>query len=188
MSTDPVVVEVAVRAPVEVVWQALRDSAEIRRWFGWDYDGIAEEIDQIFLSDVVTESKDEGWMDTGGGGRFELEARGDETVIRITRPAPEGGWDGVYDDVNEGWLAFMQQLRFLLERHAGEDRRAFSARHPRPAEALGLVDGEIWYRSPHQTGIVFDDGAGLLIAMKDRVIVSGYGLARFDELRAALTP
>ena len=191
MSTDPVVVEVTVAAPADVIWHALRDSAEIRRWFGWEYDGIEEEIDQIFHSDAVTESEQERWMDTGGGGRFELEARDGETVVRITRAAPAGGtWDGVYDDVNEGWLAFVQQLRFLLERHPGEDRRAFSTTHPDPHATLQLVDGEDWFRSTHQRAVTFDGGAGLLIAMRDRVILSAYGLddARFDALRAQLTP
>jgi hypothetical protein len=191
MSTDPVVVEVTVAAPADVVWHALRDSAEIRRWFGWDYDGIEEEIDQIFHSDVVTESEAERWMDTGGGGRFELIERGGETVVRVTRPGPaDDSWDGVYDDVNEGWLAFVQQLRFLLERHPHQDRRAFSTSHPDPHATLGLVDGEDWYRSEHQHAVTFDGGAGLLIAMRDRVILTAYGLngARFDALRAELTP
>ena len=191
MASDPVVVEVTVAAPVDVVWHALRDSAEIRRWFGWDYDGIDEEIDQIFLSDIVTESEEERWMDTGGGGRFELAERGEETVVRVTRPAPaEGTWDGVYDDVNEGWLAFVQQLRFLLERHPGEDRRAFSTTHPDPRAALALVEGEDWYRSRHQHAVTFDGGAALLIAMRDRLILTAYGLdaARFDDLRTRLTP
>jgi hypothetical protein len=189
MSTDPVVVEVTVTAPADVVWHALRDSAVLRRWFGWDYDGIEDEIEQIFHSDLVTESEAARWMDTGGGGRFELEERGGETVVRVRRAAPEGGtWDGVYDDVNEGWLAFVQQLRFMLERHRGEDRRTFSTTHAEPHRALALVDGETWFRSPHQHGVAFDGGAGLLIAMRDRVIVSGYGLdeARFDALRAEL--
>jgi hypothetical protein len=191
MSTDPVVVEVTVAAPADIVWKALRDSAEIRRWFGWDYDGIDDEIEEIFHSDVVAESAAERWMDTGGGGRFELEERGGETVVRVTRAAPAGrSWDGVYDEVNEGWLAFVQQLRFLLERHAGEERRAFSISHPEAHRALAAVDGEDWYRSQHQHGVTFEGGAGLLIAMRDRVIVSAYGLdgARFEELRAAVTP
>jgi hypothetical protein len=191
MSTDPVVVEVTVAAPADVVWHALRDSAEIRRWFGWDYDGIEEEIDEIFLSDVVTESEAELWMDTGGGGRFELEPRGGETVVRVTRPAPAGGtWDGIYDEVNEGWLAFVQQLRFLLERHPGEDRRAFSTSHPDPHGALANADrgGEDLYRSEHQHGVILDGGAALLIAMRDRMILSAYGMddARFAALRGAL--
>jgi uncharacterized protein YndB with AHSA1/START domain len=190
MSTDPVIVEVPVAAPADAVWRALRDRAELRRWFGWDHDGIAQEIDMIFHADAVTESEAERWLDTGGG-RFELEERGGETVVRVTRAAPAGGtWDGVYDEVNEGWLAFVQQLRFVLERHPRGERRSFSTRHPEPQRALAAVDGDDWYRSEHQRGVTFDRGAGLLIAQRDRVILSAYEIddARFDALRAELTP
>jgi len=184
--SDPVVVEVTVAAPADVVWHALRDSREIRRWFGWEYDGIEEEIDQIFLSDV-SESEEGRWLDTHGGGRFELEPRGDGTIVRITRAAPAGkaSWDAVYDEINEGWLAFVQQLRFLLERHRGEDRRAFSGPLPAPLD----LDGEPWYRSENQTGVVLEDGAALVVAMRDRVILSAYGLGEdeFERLRAQLT-
>jgi hypothetical protein len=182
--SDPVVVEITVAAPADVVWHALRDSREIRRWFGWEYDGIEEEIDMIFLSDV-SESEEDRWLDTHGGGRFELEPRGDATVVRVTRAAPAGrdGWDGVYDEVNEGWLAFVQQLRFLLERHAGEDRRAMSA--PRP-DALEL-DGEAWYGAPNQHGVVLEDGAALVVVMRERVIVSAYDDEAFERARAAVT-
>jgi uncharacterized protein YndB with AHSA1/START domain len=191
MSNDPVVVEVTVAVPADVVWHALRNRAQLRRWFGWDYDGLGEEIDMIFFSDSATESEQERWMDTGGGGRFDLEERERETVVRVTRAAPDGGtWDGVYDDINEGWLAFVQQLRFLLERHPDEDRRSFSTTHPDPHATLELVGGEDWFRSTHQHAVTLDGGAGLLIAMRDRVILSTYGLdaARFDALRAELTP
>jgi hypothetical protein len=185
--SDPVVVEVTVAAPADVVWHALRDSREIRRWFGWEYDGIEEEIDEIFLSDVSA-SEEERWLDTHGGGRFELEPRGDSTIVRITRAAPAGqaGWEDIYDEVNEGWLAFVQQLRFVLERHRGEDRRAFSAPRRPAVEPDG---GEEWYRSRHQTGVVLEDGAALVVLMRDRVILSTYGLdeAEFERLRAALT-
>ena len=62
-------------------------------------------------------------LDGGPGGVIALEDRGETTVVRVTRAAPAGGWEGVYDEVNEGWLTFFQQLRFYLERHPGQDRR-----------------------------------------------------------------
>jgi hypothetical protein len=191
MGNDPVVVEVTVAAPADAVWSALRDPAQLRRWFGWDYDGLADEIDMIFFSDSATESEQERWMDTGGGGRFDLSERPGETVLRVSRAAPAGGtWEGVYDDINEGWLAFIQQLRFMLERHPGEERRSFSTTHPDPHATLQRVDCEDWFRSTHQHAVTFDGGAALLIAMRDRVILSTYGLddARFDALRTELTP
>jgi uncharacterized protein YndB with AHSA1/START domain len=47
--SDPVIAEVEVAAPADAVWRALREPAEIRRWFGWDYEGLDEEIRQIFV-------------------------------------------------------------------------------------------------------------------------------------------
>ena len=47
--SDRVLIEVVVAAPIEIVREALRDPAEIRRWFGWDYAGLDEEIALIFV-------------------------------------------------------------------------------------------------------------------------------------------
>ena len=33
--SEPVRIEVTVAAPVEEVWRALRDPAQLRRWHGW---------------------------------------------------------------------------------------------------------------------------------------------------------
>ena len=32
--------EITLPAPMDTVWTAFRDPAAIRRWFGWDYDGL----------------------------------------------------------------------------------------------------------------------------------------------------
>jgi hypothetical protein len=75
----------------------------------------------------------------------------------------EVGWDGVYDEVNEGWLTFFQQLRFYLERHPGQERRTVHV----------ATGGEEWFRTQNQVGIVRDDGS-LVIRTPERVIVSEY--------------
>ena len=156
--SDPVIVEIEIAAPVDAVWRALRERDEIKRWFGWEYDGFDEEIDFIFFQ--ASEADDEAkTLDGGPGGRIALEARGDRTVVRVTRPEPAGG----YDEVNEGWLTFIQQLRFYLERHPGQDRRTEHV----------PVGGEEWFRSEHQVGEVRADGA-LVIRTRERVIVSRY--------------
>jgi uncharacterized protein YndB with AHSA1/START domain len=163
--SDPVVVEVVVAAPVEAVWRALRDPAEIRRWFGWQYDeqgGLDEEIRYIFV-EHSTADDEAHVLDGGEGGTISLEPQGDRTVVRVTRAAPAGGWEGVYDEVNEGWLTFIQQLRFYLERHAGQERSTLHV----------SASGDEWFRSEHQIGTVREDGA-LVIRMRDRVIVSEY--------------
>jgi uncharacterized protein YndB with AHSA1/START domain len=156
--SDPVIVEIEIAAPVEEVWRALRDPAEIRRWFGWEYEGFEEEIRYIF-EEASTADDDAHVLDGGPGGRIALEARGDGTVVRVTRPSPEDG----YDEVNEGWLTFIQQLRFYLERHPGQERRTLHV----PAS------GEEWFRSEHQIGTVREDGA-LVIRTRERVIVTEY--------------
>ena len=160
--SDPVIVEVVIEAPIDTVWRALRDRDEIRRWFGWDTGELEEEIDFIFFK---ASKADDGAhvLDGGPGGTIALEARGDSTVVRVTRAAPAGSWDDVYDEVNEGWLTFVQQLRFYLERNPGRDRRTQHV----PA------GGEEWFSSEHQLGQVRDDGA-LVIRTRERVIVSQY--------------
>lgn len=89
----PVIVEVTIAVTADVVWRALREPEEIRRWHGCEYDGLDGEIQAIYLDDV-TESAADLTLDTGAG-RFALEPRGDSMVVRITRPAPAGqtGWD-----------------------------------------------------------------------------------------------
>jgi hypothetical protein len=98
-------------------------------------------------------------LDGGPGGTIALEARGDGTVVRVTRPTSEAG----YDEVDEGWLTFIQQLRFYLERHPGQKRRTLHV----------ATGGDEWFRSEHQVGTVRDDGA-LVIRTRERVIVTEY--------------
>lgn len=179
--------QVVVAASVDEVWQALREPAEIRRWFGWDYDGLEAEIEQIFM-DEAKPSEDDRTIRWSHGDEFTLEARGKQTVVRVARPAPAAGeWDDIY----EGWMMFVQQLRFALERHPDEERRSFQlgiggdAAAGLPADALGLgglgssaggqryeldspvgerLTGEVWHRSPHQIGVSVDGyGDGLIV-------------------------
>jgi hypothetical protein len=155
--SDPVICEVVVAAPADAVWRALRDPAEIRRWFGWDYDGLDAEIQQIFVDEATADDAARA-VDFGEGGAIALEEQGDRTAVRVTRPAP-AGQDG-FDEINEGWITFVQQLRFYLERHPGEDRRT-------------ATGGDEWFTSEHQRGEVLDDGS-LVIRTPSRVIVSRY--------------
>ena len=59
-----------------------------------------------------------------GGDAFELVAEGSSTRVRVVRAdAPAGDtWDGVYDDVDEGWRTFVAQLAFWLEVQNGVAR------------------------------------------------------------------
>jgi uncharacterized protein YndB with AHSA1/START domain len=191
--SDPVIIEVTLPAPVDAVWRALRDPAELRRWFGWDHEGLDEEIHYIF-DETVDAAEDGGTLAWEHGDRFTLEAHSGQTILRVTRPAPAAGvsWDDVYDEITEGWITFVQQLRFALARHPGEDRRTvfLGGRAARDGgadlpEMLALSDpalvpgeryattavtgehltGEVWHRSAHQIGVTVDQyGDGLLLA------------------------
>jgi uncharacterized protein YndB with AHSA1/START domain len=120
--TSRVVVDVTIAAPIERVWQALRDPALLAQWFGWDYDKLAEEIDGYFLGGAV--EVEPGRRLDLGGDVFELEVAGSGTRVRLVRAEPPASdtWDGVYDDVDEGWITFVAQLAFWLEAQHGADR------------------------------------------------------------------
>jgi len=123
--SDGFAMSMAVRAPVERVWRALRDPAEIRRWHGWNEPGLDAEIQVIYV-DHANESDDEPYtlvvdpMET-----FLLEPHEDETTLHLVRVPREqaGEWADHYDDITLGWVSFLHQLRFALESHPGEERR-----------------------------------------------------------------
>lgn len=193
---DRVLVEILVAAPIDTVWRALRDPVEITRWFGWDYAGLSEEVQMV--ADAVGRTDASGPERTlrvaGMADRYALESVDDgHTIVRIIRAAPvtDASWTGIYDDTVEGWLMFAQQLRFMLERHPGADRRtlflngrARTPGAPLPLEALGLIGvasvpvgasyavtagpdalaGTVWHRSANQLGLTVDGyGDGLIV-------------------------
>jgi hypothetical protein len=190
---DRVLVDVTIAAPVDEVWRALREPDQIRRWFGWDADSLADEIDFIFAKHAEASDADHVIRFVGTDDRFEVAPSGDGAVLRVVRAvAADAEWDEVYDEMTEGWIAFVQQLRLALGRHRGEERRtiylsgnAREAGAPLPSRALGLrelaagpaggpaaldgagerLEGEVWHRSAHQSAMsVGSWGDGLLIA------------------------
>jgi hypothetical protein len=187
MTDDAIAVVITIGAPFDAVWHALRDPAEIRRWHGWEYDGLEEEIDVIYVRDTHADEA-AGTIDLGGGHHFTLAAHGAETVVTVTMPAPAGdaGWEDFYDDIREGWASFVTQLRFALERHPGEERRTLqldgAGSAPLDPAAIGLDGaaageryegttawGEHWagtvlFRNEHQVALTVEDyGPGLVI-------------------------
>ena len=187
MSEDRPQIVVTVAAPVEAVWDALRDKQKIRHWHGWEYDGpeggLDEEIDLIYFTRAVEEGTT---LTLGNGDEFVVEPVEGGARITLTR-APRGAdpkWEAYYDDVNEGWTTFLNQLRFAVERHPGEARHTlfYSGTGPvSPMAELGIssgpagssyelelvgeqVKGEVWYTSEHQIGLTVDAwGNGLLV-------------------------
>lgn len=195
--TDPrqVVVDITIAAPIESVWEALREPKLIATWFGWDAPSLEEEIKFIFL-DSATPDVDRRVVQfgewEGSSDAIALTEEGGSTRLRLMR---SGGapldWDGVYEDIREGWVNFFQQLRLALELHPGEERRTIylsGAAKPgvgEPSAELGLdgpvaykpgrpyaealstglnARGLVWYTTHYQTGLVVEQfGNGLMV-------------------------
>jgi uncharacterized protein YndB with AHSA1/START domain len=209
---QPPTIEVTIAAPVATVWQSLRDPELIKRWHGWHFPDLDQEIQLIFGN---PESVDETnyVLVAGGSDRFELIEVPEGTTVRITRPpyVPDEEWSAYYDDITEGWTSFLQQLKFMQEVHPGEERRTIFLMARGSADGLTTLlktppvqFGEPWFEAAHQRGVVLPSlGPGLLItAAKNPVageagpmaadamaIITTYGLddAALDEQRQAWT-
>ena len=81
---DHVLVEVTVPAPADTVWAALRDPQQIKQWFGWDADGLADEIDFIFVTHAEADEARRTVTFVGIPDRYEVEATGETTsLVRV---------------------------------------------------------------------------------------------------------
>ncbi len=187
---DHVLVEVTVPAPADIVWAALRDPQQIKQWFGWDADTLKDEIDFIFITHAEADEAARTVTFVGVNDRYEVEARGDASVVRVVRSAPAGtDWSDVFDGMIEGWISFTWQLAFALARHGLKPRRTIFFSGPPRADRLGrsllgldaapaagepwagpigpdASTGEVWFTARHQLGVTVDAwGDGLLVVV-----------------------
>lgn len=188
---DRVLVEVTVPAPADAVWAALRDPQKIKHWFGWETDGLKDEIDFIFVTHAAADEATRTVTFVGVNDRYEVEARGDASIVRVVRSAPAGSWSDVFDGMIEGWISFTWQLAFAFARHDLEPRRTiFFSGAPR-ADRLGrsllgldaapapgepwsgplgpdAASGQVWFVARHQLGVSADAwGDGLLVVVDE---------------------
>ncbi|MDQ8755078.1 hypothetical protein RCO27_02445 [Sphingosinicella sp. LHD-64] len=192
-TVDRLLVEVTIAAPAGDVWEAIRDQEKIRNWFGWDADTLKDEIDFIFGRYGRADGATRTLRFEGTEDRFEVAERGSGSVLRVIRAAPaDESWDDIYEDMTEGWISFVQQLRLAMERHGlGPRRTIYLSGNAKeggsgPIAALGLtslrahedrhvvrvdlptgevVKGEVWHRTSWQIGMTVPQwGDGLLIA------------------------
>ena len=201
MSMDkPFRVEVSVDAPRDVVWRTLTEPEQIRHWFGWDYDGLNDEIELIFVNHARLRPPDR--IEMSDDGLIELEERDGRTVIRATKPGDLDAveWVDVYGDIEEGWITFFNQLRHRLERHPDSTRRMI-VRNANLA-ALPELPGEPWHSSRYQRGADSDGALAIVFRKPDTgesmLLVTTYDLddddafaaveRRWDEWAAQLTP
>jgi len=146
------VVSVGIAAAPDAVWAALREPEQLQRWFGWDYDGLDAEIRQIFVESAIEgvdgDSRTLTWHD---GDLVTVAPAGDRTTLTITR---RGAASAVPDDrpdqIEEGWLQFAQQLRFVLEREPQGARRTVAA--------IDLDGGPVGVGPVYRLGVAASDG------------------------------
>jgi len=195
MTTFPrALIEVNVAAPADEVWRSLRDRERVAQWFGWDTETLDGEIDHIFFEHATADDAAKVLSLSMFKERIEVEPRGAGCVVRITRPAPtaDHDWEDVFEDVTQGWIAFILQLRFAMELHRTDKRRTLflsgsprTAGGPLAARAFDLpatgaagaaysitapmgdaLAGRVWHRGRHQLAVTVDGvGDGLLVAM-----------------------
>lgn len=171
MTDERPVIEVTIAAPVQAVWASLRDPALIRRWHGWHSEGLDDEIALIFGTEGADDEAHR--LQANAGDLFEVDPVAGGSRVRITRApyVPGDEWSAYYDDITEGWTSFLQQLKFMHERHPGEDRRTIfrmgRGEPDVPERLLSSVPtrvGDTWYTAERQQGRLLPDlGPGLLI-------------------------
>ena len=188
---DRVLVEVTIAAPADAVWDAIRDPAKIYNWFGWDAASLKDEIDYIFTTHAKRDEARKVLVFEGVPDRFELVDQGGQTLLRVVRTVAEtDSWDGGYEDMIEGWISFVAQLKLAMDQHGLAARRTIyldgSAKPGgrSPLAALGLeglaetppgqpvsvalptgerIEGMSWHRTPWQWGLTvpqWGDGRG----------------------------
>lgn len=180
---------IIINAPIDAVWDALRNKEKLLQWHGWDTPRLEEEIENIYFTDIKEDSADNGkrTLVVNGGDTFVVEAEEDMTKLTLVRADLSGDpeWDTYYDNITEGWVSFVEQLRFMLEHSPKGSRKTFfsnlSLKRNDVLERLNLADekvgthfegqfqggdivGSVWFSTPNQLGLVVDMwGPGLLI-------------------------
>ncbi len=130
------IVQVDVHAPVATVWEHVRDPRLVRRWYGWDHEGLDAQIAHLLAG--VREEHDHAdgtttrsleWRNHDRLTVTAHDAEPTRTHVAVTRASHQGlsTFDGVFDDVDEVWIQSVHQLAFALGVHPGEDRLTFDA-------------------------------------------------------------
>ena len=190
----PYHVEVALRAGRDEAWEALTQPPVLRQWFGWDYDGLDDEIRQIFVTEAILVAPEQmSWAD---GSYLMVSGDDDASVVRAVREGPPPADPDEYDAIEEGWRAFLTQLRFYLERRpAGRRRTVYLTGETTPRQAMGTVDAD-WQGFGSRTAWTVDAEGHLVVvgcrvpldqpvAAHTELTVSTYGLddAAFEACR-----
>lgn len=174
----PYDVEVDVRTGRDEAWEAVTQPAVLRQWFGWDYDGLDAEIRQIFVDQATLWAPERmGWAD---GSYLEVSGDDDRARVRAVREGVGPADPGRFDAIEEGWRAFLIQLRFLLDRRpVGRRRTLYLTGETTGRQALGLAGGEGWERVGSRVAWTVDPD-GFLIVVAGRIPLDDPAAARME--------
>ncbi|MCM4080815.1 activator of HSP90 ATPase [Paractinoplanes hotanensis] len=173
----PYDLEVSVRAGRDEAWESVTQIDVLHQWFGWDYDGLAAEIKQIFVDEATLWAPEQmGWAD---GSYLEVVGDDDAARVRVAREGTGPGGPEVYDAIEEGWRSFLIQLRFLLDqRPQGRRRTLYLTGETTGRQALSLAPGE-WERfGPRVAWTV--DADGHLVVAAGRIPLDHPSATRFE--------
>jgi uncharacterized protein YndB with AHSA1/START domain len=173
----PYAVEVAVAAGRDEVWDTVTQAGALRQWFGWDYDGLEVEIRQIFLEQATLLAPERmGWAD---GSYLEVVGDDNRALVRAVREGPVPENPDQYDAIEEGWRAFLIQLRFLLDQRPGGVRRTlYLTGETTGRQALSLAEGD-WQKVGRRVAWTVD-GDGFLVVVSGRVPLDAPSAARME--------
>ncbi|WP_250000962.1 activator of HSP90 ATPase [Actinoplanes sp. M2I2] len=175
----PYEVEISVTAGRDETWESVTQPGVLHQWFGWDYDGLAAEIKQIFVDEATLSAPERmGWAD---GSYLEVTGDDDSARVRVAREGTGRGGPEIYDAIEEGWRSFLIQLRFLLDRRPqGRRRTLYLTGETTGRQALTLVPGE-WDRSGLRVAWTVD-GDGHLVVAAGRIPLDDPSAARFEVI------
>jgi hypothetical protein len=190
----PYDVEIAVAAGRDEVWESVTQPAVLHQWFGWDYDGLDAEIKQIFVDQATFWAPERmGWAD---GSFLEVSGDDDRAVVRVSREGAGSSGPERFDAIEEGWRAFLVQLRYLLDqRPSGRRRTLYLTGETTGRQALALSEGEWQTNGPRVAWTLNADGDLVVVAgripldqpsaARMEVTISTYGLddATFERRR-----
>jgi hypothetical protein len=181
----PYDVEVSLTAGRDEAWDAVTQPPVLHQWFGWDYAGLDAEIQQIFVTEATLMAPEQmGWAD---GSYLEVTGDDDRSVVRAVREGPPTGDPDGYDAIEEGWRAFLIQLRFYVQhRPAGARRTIYLSGETTPRQATSLSDTE-WTEVGHRIAWTVDGDGDLVVvschiplteksAAATQITISTYGL------------
>lgn len=165
------------------VWRHLREPELLGRWFGWHGPEFEDEI--AGLSGGFSTVERDGHDVVIGDHRMALRVAGSGTELRLSRI---GHPDEHTIEIDEGWVTFLEQLRYVIAEQPEGLRHTFMVAGAPAAGIPWAYQG--WACSAHQRTVVVPEWGQVQLTVVDpsaggpaaRVVVNGYG--RTDDVAA----